>query len=211
MVNDLDMKKEVAAFVGIVFLLLGVLFGMQIMTFIFGNLSETSTTLGSITRNVVNETGGFINASGYTLGSKTVAGFSSPSIVQAVNTSNGEVISSGNFTLSSVGVVTNASSLNGSLNSVWNVVSFTYEFSADSDAKITADAVTNNSLSAIATYTNQSNTQFNTAAIAITLLILIAIFAIFWKVFMSSKGGLTSGGGGGKGRGSFGGSDRNFS
>ena len=113
MVNDLDMKKEVAAFVGIVFLLLGVLFGMQIMTFIFGNLGPA--------------------ASGLDAGSA------------AFNTST---------------------------------------------------AVQNNSLGAIETYTNQSNTQFNTAAIAITLLILIAIFAIFWKIFMSGKSGMASGGGG---------------
>ena len=108
-----DIKSSVIMFVGIAFLLLGVLFGMQIMTFIFGNLGPT--------------------ASGLTAGS-----------------------------------------------TAFNV----------------SQAVQNNSLGAIETYTQQADTQFNTAGIAITLLILIALFAIFWQIFMS-KGGISGGGSGG--------------
>ena len=49
------------------------------------------------------------------------------------------------------------------------------------------EQVQNNSLKAIVTYTNQSSTQFITVAIAITLVILIAVFLMFWKVFVSNK------------------------
>jgi len=107
------MKKEVLAFAGIAFLLLGVLFGMQIMTFIFGNLGPTSSGLdaGTIAFNI-------------------------------------------------------------------------------------SQAVQNNSLQAINTYTEQSDTQFNTTGIAITLLVLIALFAIFWRIFMG-KGGISGGNSGG--------------
>ena len=114
MVNTLDMKKEAMIFIGLIFALLGVLFGMQIMTFIFGNLGPES--------------------SGLPVGSEA---FNTSSLVQ------------------------------------------------------------NNSLQAILTYTDQSDTQFNTAAIAITLLILIALFAVFWKIFMSKDGIVGSGSGGG--------------
>ncbi len=47
--------------------------------------------------------------------------------------------------------------------------------------------VQNNSLNAIVTYTSQSDTQFSTVAIAITLVILIAVFLLFWRIFVSQK------------------------
>ncbi len=47
--------------------------------------------------------------------------------------------------------------------------------------------VQNNSLNAIVTYTAQSDTQFSTVAIAITLVILIAVFLLFWRIFVSQK------------------------
>ena len=108
--------SDVKSFVAIVFLLLGALFGMMIMSFIFGNLGPTNAGLG-------------------------------------------------------VGSV------------AFNI----------------SQAVQNNSLGAIQTYSEQADTQFNTAGIAIVLLILIALFAIFWKFFI---GGKKKGGGGG-GMGGF--------
>ena len=47
--------------------------------------------------------------------------------------------------------------------------------------------VQNNSLQSIVTYTEQSDTQFLTVAIAITLVILIAVFLLFWKIFVGQK------------------------
>ena len=177
-----NIGKQVAGFIGVVFLLLGVLFGMQIMTFIFGNLSTTTSTFPLDSNTVINETGGFINSTGYTLDSASRPGFISPVITLAINATDGATISAGNYTVSSIGVVTNATAV------TFDTVKFTYTYSSDSQAKISSDAVVNNSLTSIVTYTDQSNTQLNTAAIAITLLILIAIFGIFWKLFMSKDG-----------------------
>ncbi len=102
---------DVKSFIAITFLLLGALFGMMIMSFIFGNLGPGNSGLdvGTIAFNI-------------------------------------------------------------------------------------SQAVQNNSLGAIETYSEQADTQFNTAAIAIVLLILISLFAIFWKFFIG--GGKKSGAGG---------------
>lgn len=99
------MKGEVLAFVVIAFLLLGALFGMQIMSFIFVNLGPTATGL----------------------------------------------------TEADVGY-------NESLQ------------------------IQNDSLQAISAYSSQSVTQFNTVGIAITLVVLIALFFLFWKIFVKGKG-----------------------
>ncbi len=67
---------------------------------------------------------------------------------------------------------------------------------AGSTAFNTSQAIQNNSLGAIETYSEQADTQFNTAAIAVTLLILLSLFILFWRFFMGSQGaGGRSGGG----------------
>ena len=189
MVEKDNILKEVFAFVGIAFLLLGVLFGMQIMTFIFGNLGTTTSSFDAALNPIINETG-FINQSGYTLVGASDVGFANPSISLAKNATSDLAIGAGNFTVNTTtGIVRNITNI------TWSSVNFTYTYNSDSIAKITADAVTNNSLTSIATYTAQADTQFNTTAIAITLLVLIALFGIFWRVFMS-KGGMSGDGGG---------------
>ena len=97
-------QKSVKEFAMIGFVLLAVLFGMQIMTFIFGNLGPSN--------------------SGLTVGSEA------------------------------------------------------YNVSED---------IQNQSLRAISDYAGQSGTQFTTLGIAITLILLVAVFLFFWKSFMGRK------------------------
>jgi len=113
----MDAQKTVMGFAMIVFILLGILFGTQIMTFIFAQLGPSQAGL----------------------------------------------------TVSDVGY-------NESL------------------------TIQNDSLYAITQYTGQSDTQFLVVGIAITLLILIALFIVFWKYFMTD----TIGKMGGSKSGSFG-------
>ncbi len=49
--------------------------------------------------------------------------------------------------------------------------------------------IQNNSLQAIVTYSAGASTQFNTVSIAIILGLLIAVFLIFWKIFVTNSGG----------------------
>jgi len=108
----MEMKKNVLEFVIIAFLLLGALFGMQIMSFIFVNLGPSATGL----------------------------------------------------TAADVG----------------------YNQSLE---------IQNDSLNAIQNYSSQAGTQFNTVGIAITLVVLIALFFIFWKIFVKGKSGKGGDGG----------------
>ncbi len=56
--------------------------------------------------------------------------------------------------------------------------------------------IQNNSLQAIVTYTDQASNQFNIVAIAILLVILIAVFLVFWVIFIKQKKGGSSTAGG---------------
>ena len=105
-------KDAIREYAVIAFTLLGVLFGMMIMTFIFGNLGPEQ--------------------SGLTIGT------------EAYNTSL---------------------------------------------------EVQNNSLQSISSYTAQADTQLNTVAIAIILVILIGVFLLFWQIFVGGGKGKKAGGG----------------
>ena len=179
----MNVKKEAVAFVGLIFLLLGALFGMQIMTFIFGNLGTAAQgNFNFETISVANEQG-WINSSGYTLITNTLPGFSSPTITSARNAT--AIIGSGNFTLSSSGILTNTSTATAP--GTWQNVFLNYTYVRYTSPGVVALQVNNESLQAIQTYASQSDTQFSTAAIAITLLILLALFGLFWGFFMGNK------------------------
>ncbi len=180
-------QKSVKEFALIGFVLLAVLFGMQIMTFIFGNLSATDY-LDDVTRTTTNESGAYINTTGYTLTKASLSDFSGGAVITIVhNASDGVVITSGNYTINSAtGVVTNATA------TTWEDVNITYNTNHKTEAEMVSDETSNESLHAIADYAGQSGTQFTTLGIAITLILLVAVFLFFWKSFMGKgegKGG----------------------
>lgn len=106
-----DVRKSIMSFAIIAFTLLGILFGMNIMSFIFGNLGPTTAGLGD----------------------DTIA-----------------------FNIST--------------------------------------AIQNNSLQGLDVYSQQSNTQFTTVSVAITLVILLAVFGLFWAFFVTAQGKSKGGG-----------------
>lgn len=183
-----DAKKSVKDFATIAFTLLGILFGMMIMTFIFGllgsdNVLQTTDTLVSVS----NETGAWLNTTTYTVDNSGVTGFGRLVITSAINATDNSSITVANFTVSGAGF-TNSTATN------WADVSVSYTYTRDSDVKLSTDTVQNNSLQAIVSYTGQSDTQMLTVGIAITLVVLIAVFLLFWTVFI--KGGKKEGSGG---------------
>ncbi len=100
-----------------VLIVVGVLIGagLLILETFLGELDNTAAS-------VTNETGGFINITGYTLGDAGVTGFNSLSITEASNSTSGQVILAANFTVTDVGVVTNATT------QTWEAVNFTYNY-----------------------------------------------------------------------------------
>ena len=176
--------KSISAFAAVAFLLLGVLFGMQIMTFIFAQIGPAaSESIPDLSASVSNETGAWLNETTYTVDNAGVTGFSNLVITSAINTTSNDSIGAGNFSVSGTGY-NNATSTITNTSTVW--VSYTYNYY--SDQRIASDDVTNNSLQGITSYTEQSTTQFSTIAIAITLAILIALFLLFWTFFIKGKG-----------------------
>lgn len=63
----------------------------------------------------------------------------------------------------------------------------------DTEAYNTSLQIQNDSLNAIGNYSTQAGTQFTTLGIAITLVILVAVFIFFWKAFMGSEKGSSPG------------------
>ena len=61
---------------------------------------------------VANETGAYINATGYTLDTVTACNWQSAAITSAANATDGTTILVGNYTLSSAGVLSNATVTN---------------------------------------------------------------------------------------------------
>ncbi len=180
-------KEEVTSYVIIAFLLLGTLFGMQIMSFIFGTLSPSSVaSFTDSTVTVINETDGFINETGYILTNASRFGFDGGiSITQASNATDNSTISASEFTLNSAtGLLINATAVE------YDDVTFSYTYLLKSQSQLTSEAIQNDSLGAIQTYTSGSSTQFSTLNIAITLILLIGLFIIFWSLVM--KGGVLS-------------------
>lgn len=161
----------------VVFILLGVLFGTMIMTFIFGNMG-TIDVIADSSGSVNNETGFYLNGTTYTVDQASLDGFGSFVVTQVINASSNETVGSGNYTTTSSGTITNVTA--------WGdeevYVSYTYSYY--SDAEINKRSVNNESLYSITRYTSQSDTQMLVIGIVITLLILIALFIVFWKYFM---------------------------
>jgi len=67
----------------------------------------------------------------------------------------------------------------------------------------TSLAIQNNSLGGLQAYSAGTTTQMNTVSIAIVLVLLIGVFLIFWKIFVSNKNKSRSRGYGGEMGGNF--------
>ena len=188
-------KSNVKEFALIGFILLAVLFGMQIITFIFGSLS-TADYLADDSITVINESGAYVNITGYTIDSASRSDYTGASATAVwVNVSGtAYIIPSANYTLASLtGILTNATNVVNETE--YNDANISYVYTRKTEAEMTSEETMEDSLSAIGDYANQSGTQFTTLGIAITLIILVAVFLFFWKAFM--------GGGKGEGAGGF--------
>jgi len=98
-----------------------------------GEVAMDTNTAGTVT----NETGAYINTTGYTLALSTAEDFASPVLTALWNATDDTAIGLGNATVSSAGVVTNATVTN------WAdaYVSYTYSYTASNDASDAADSV----------------------------------------------------------------------
>lgn len=170
-----------------------VAFILLLMAIIFGNLSG-NTGIPNDSVSVVNESGGFINTTGYTLAGASDTGAAGFSITAAHNTTAnvGTLIGAGNYTVSAAGVVTNASA------TAWPDVNFTYDYTRSSQATLDAEGIITNYTSSAVNTAAQFPTVGTILGVALLILILLALL-----VFVISRMGGLSGRGSGESKRSF--------
>ena len=186
----MDIKKDVAAFIFIVFLLVGGLLGVQISAFISGNLdASVDSAFDDSVVSVVNLTGAFINSTNFTISEASVAGFNGGfTVTSATNSTNGFVIPVSNYTVNAVtGSISNATAF------TFPAVNLTYTFIQKTNAEVVANQVGNQTLQSLSTYSSGASTQMNTISISITIALLIALFVFFMRAFIGKRKGGSNG------------------
>jgi hypothetical protein len=167
-VLGLDTAKTVM----IAFLTLAVL-GVSILLAMSSLSSGVIDTIDSRTSSlsVTNETGAYINSTGYTLDAIN-SSTSNYALVSAFNATDNSSIGLGNITLSDAGVITNATA------TTWDdvLVSYTYDYSYSLGR---VDSITGNVSEGLVTFFSSTGTIFS---ILIVVVIILAISIIIWAV-----------------------------
>lgn len=166
---------------------LGILLSVVAAVFVIGFLvmlfaimgANLVTTQREITNTRINSEAGFINNTGYTLAGASYQGGRGFTILTAMNTSDGVIISSGNWTLSDTGLIKNKTARN------WNAVKFNYTFTYDANTSAT-EAITD-TVDAIA----DTPTWF---PVIITVAVMVALILMTVLIIQAIRGtGLLAG------------------
>ena len=96
-----------------------------IAIFLFTTLGDTFADKSAT---VTNESGAYINGTGYSLDNAGACNFNTPAITTIYNATNGVVITSGNYSVSSVGLLSNSTATN------WADVNVTYTYNWGGEA-----------------------------------------------------------------------------
>lgn len=161
---------------GIASLVIGVVIAFVIVSTLTGADLLTSTRT---TNSVVNESGAYINATGYTLAGASgnyVPG--SFSITTVHNNTDALVITSGNYTVSSAGVVTNASA------TTWADVNITYTNTVQSTEEVSADKLDTNFTEGVDNISGKIPTVLLIAAIVLILAVLAILVGVWQRMRM---------------------------
>ncbi len=178
-------------------MLAGLALLLLIMLILFGNLSgNVGFVQDTKTITVTNETGGYVNISGYTLAisnSSTSSHTITSVIANGTGLTGAFTIPAANYTISSVGVLTNATIVTDAIAYDDANVSYTLVYSTDS--KGLAD--TNNFITNYTTSVLNTSKQFPVVGtiIGVALLLLILIGILVFALRKMS--GISAGGSGG--------------
>lgn len=167
---------------------LTILLSVVAMIFIIGFLvmvfaiigSELSTNSATAVSTTVNNETGSINSTGYTLDGASAMGFNNPAIVLALNATANTTIASGNYTLSSAGVVTNATGV------IFDDVLFTYTYGYTENNTATEAIVdTTSSIAGV--------TSWFPIIITITVMVALILLTVIIIVAIRQSGILANG------------------
>lgn len=171
----------------VVFFVLGLIMtliiGFTVITTLVPVQEDLATTTSTIT--VTNESG-HINETTYTLATTGYSGFTSPAIVTIINDTTFETISAPNYTLSSAGVLVNASSVE------WNAVLITYTYGLKGTTA-SVDQLRNNMTTGINNISNKIPTMLLVAAVVIILAILLILWGYYKGMNLGGSSSSVSG------------------
>ena len=172
---------------GLVMGIAGLVIGVIVALVIVSTLTS-SGLLESTGNTVTNETDAYLNVTGYTLAGASATGNPRGYVITAVwNLTTADLLLSGNYTVSSVGVLTNASTSEYSTNNYGVNVSYTY--TTDGTEEATVDSMSANFTSGIDEVSSKLPTVLLIAAIVLILGILAVLVGV-WQRMKLGQGGL---------------------
>lgn len=151
-------------------IILGIALLAYVIVIVMGTLSE-GMNLNQVAESVINESG-WVNRSGYTLQKSTLVGFANPVITQLINTSSNKAIVLANASVTSAGVVTNASLIE------WNAVKISYTYTYDSNYQNNLDTVLSNTSTGITGFFSSINPIYAILAVLVIILVLVVLVRV---------------------------------
>lgn len=143
---------------------------------VFNSLGDATDTLDSNT--VTNETGAYINSTGYTVEDATVDGFTNFEVTEARNASDGTTISDTEYTVDSdTGTITN------STNTTYSDVNLDYTYDADNAVANTLQE----SKSGMEAFFSNATTWLALLAVVIVILIISAVVLVVNRFGMQEE------------------------
>ncbi len=165
-----EIDKTTKTFTAILVLGLVALLFLIVFGNLSGNLGFSNTSL-----NTVNETGHFLNATTDTLDTASRSDFVSLTVTTVNNASNGVVIASGNFTVSStLGTIVGSAGRTENFSSV----NITYDTTILSTGEVNTNGVINNLTAGANTFFTFSNVWFTLLAIVLLIIIVMSVIAV---------------------------------
>ncbi len=174
---DKNIDSATKAFIAILGLgLVGILF-----LIIFGNLSGNLGFSADAVA-VLNETGAFVNITGYTLDGASDIGAAGFAITQVwANVSNASstfLIPAANYTVSATGVLTNNTIVPSGSVIEYNDANVSYTYTRDSQSEQDTDSTIGNLTGGAVVFFSFSNVWFTLLAITLLIIIVISVIAV---------------------------------
>ena len=166
---------------GIAGLVIGVIIAFVIVSTLTGSDLLTS---GRTTATTTNESGAYINATGYTLSNYDSDTTTSISVTTVWNSTDTVTILSGNYTLSSVGVITNATA------TTWADVNITYSVTTETAEEASAESLSGNFTEGVNNVSDKIPTVLLVAAIVLILGVLAILVGVWQRMKLGSGSSL---------------------
>jgi hypothetical protein len=155
-------------------IILGIALLAYVIIVIMGTLSiSTILPVSSISKAVANESGGYLNLSGYTLAHNptTDKGFSTPVITAVINASDGTLVPSTNYTVTAEGVIKATDWL-------WNTVNISYTYKINSATTNDANIILTQTGSGVSGFFGNISPVYAILAILVVILVLIVLVRV---------------------------------